>query len=213
MIQAIETEFMGCRFRSRLEARWAVFFTELEIDFQYEPEGFKVHVLATDETAFYLPDFYLPGTKTWCEVKATPDDFDFGLLASCIDWGGALPHVKNSVGSTSGLLLLGPIPDVSNRLLSPGSPSHPILQHLKGGWASNARFNASGLSPDISRSSVYFDSSWGCQREEDDISGEWVRYVKEHFTGYSFADVPIHPSVRAAYKAARRARFEYGEKG
>jgi hypothetical protein len=40
MIKAIETIYNGYRFRSRLEARWAVFFDALEIEYQYELEGF-----------------------------------------------------------------------------------------------------------------------------------------------------------------------------
>ena len=53
-INAIPTEFNGVTYRSRLEARWAVFFTGLEhlgLKFRYEPEGYTF-----DNTA-YLPDF------------------------------------------------------------------------------------------------------------------------------------------------------------
>ena len=32
VIKPIETEYLGYRFRSRLEARWAVFFTALKMD-------------------------------------------------------------------------------------------------------------------------------------------------------------------------------------
>lgn len=42
MIKAIETVNNGYKFRSRLEARWAVFFDTLEIEYQYEPEGFEL---------------------------------------------------------------------------------------------------------------------------------------------------------------------------
>lgn len=38
-IKAKETEYNGYRFRSRLEARWAVFFDVLGIKYEYEPEG------------------------------------------------------------------------------------------------------------------------------------------------------------------------------
>ena len=41
-IKPIETVYNGYRFRSRLEARWAVFFDEAEIPYEYEPEGFDV---------------------------------------------------------------------------------------------------------------------------------------------------------------------------
>lgn len=55
-IKAIETSYGGYRFRSRLEARWAVFFDALGITWEYEPEGYVL----SDGTC-YLPDFWLPG--------------------------------------------------------------------------------------------------------------------------------------------------------
>ncbi len=44
--KAIETLYKGYRFRSRLEARWAVFFDALGLKWEYEKEGFggKDHV-------------------------------------------------------------------------------------------------------------------------------------------------------------------------
>src|SRR4051812_47433283 len=65
-IQAIETHYKGYRFRSRLEARWAVFFSELGIKWQYEVEGFEL------PSGCYLPDFYLPDYKCYFEVKPPP---------------------------------------------------------------------------------------------------------------------------------------------
>jgi hypothetical protein len=64
--KAIETRAYGCRFRSRLEARWAVFFTEMEWRWEFEPEGFQT------PQGGYLPDFKVhPGTGAarWFEVK------------------------------------------------------------------------------------------------------------------------------------------------
>ena len=43
-IKAIETVYNGYRFRSRLEARWAVFFDAAGIKYEYEPEGFDVNL-------------------------------------------------------------------------------------------------------------------------------------------------------------------------
>ena len=40
-IKAIETFYKGYHFRSRLEARWAVFFETLGIPWKYEVEGFE----------------------------------------------------------------------------------------------------------------------------------------------------------------------------
>lgn len=64
-IKVIETVYNGYRFRSRLEARWAVFFDALNIHYDYEPEGFDL-----GEDGWYLPDFWLPQVKMWAEVKA-----------------------------------------------------------------------------------------------------------------------------------------------
>ena len=63
MIKPIETVYNGYRFRSRLEARWAVFFDALGIDWEYEYEGFDL------DGEWYLPDFFLPSSMFFVEVK------------------------------------------------------------------------------------------------------------------------------------------------
>lgn len=63
-MKAITTVYKGWRFRSRTEARWAVFFDALGIKWEYEPEGFEM----SDGTR-YLPDFWLPDWGMWVEVK------------------------------------------------------------------------------------------------------------------------------------------------
>ena len=74
-IKAIETAYNGYRFRSRLEARWAVAFDAMGIRYEYEPEGFDL-----GDGICYLPDFLLHGIRgrhkgdseprdVWVEVK------------------------------------------------------------------------------------------------------------------------------------------------
>lgn len=63
-VKAIETEYKGFRFRSRLEARYAVFFDALKLEWEYEKEGFEL-----PNGKRYLPDFYLPAFDCWWEVK------------------------------------------------------------------------------------------------------------------------------------------------
>lgn len=84
-IPAIETRAYGCRFRSRLEARWAVFLTEAGFDWEYEPEGVRT------ATGGYLCDFRVTGPNgvaVWLEVKPKlaggdqPDDPRWLALAS-----------------------------------------------------------------------------------------------------------------------------------
>jgi len=75
MVKAIETQYKGYRFRSRLEARWAVFFDALGVEWEFEKEGFEL------PSGRYLPDFYLPNVPVrrregdcWVEVKGRRDD-------------------------------------------------------------------------------------------------------------------------------------------
>ena len=68
-IKPIETVYNGYKFRSRLEARWAVFFDALGIKYEYEKEGFDL-----GELGWYLPDFFLPNSKWFVEVKGNNGD-------------------------------------------------------------------------------------------------------------------------------------------
>ena len=70
-MKAIETTYKGYRFRSRLEARWAVFFDTLGIEWEYEKEGFEF-----DDGTRYLPDFWLPGLQCWIEIKGEHPSVD-----------------------------------------------------------------------------------------------------------------------------------------
>lgn len=66
-IKAIGTFYKNYHFRSRLEARWAVFFDALGLEWQYEPEGFDL-----GDGVYYLPDFRVTtvdGFVRWYEVK------------------------------------------------------------------------------------------------------------------------------------------------
>jgi hypothetical protein len=62
-IKPIETTYNGYRFRSRLEARWAVFFDAVNTKYEYEKEGYAL------PSGPYLPDFWLPEVECWVEIK------------------------------------------------------------------------------------------------------------------------------------------------
>ena len=74
-IQAIETAYRGRRFRSRIEARWAVFFDALGIEWEYEKEGYDLGGTR------YLPDFWLPGLRFWVEIKGEHPSEDESVKA------------------------------------------------------------------------------------------------------------------------------------
>lgn len=67
-MRAINTLYNGNYHRSRLEARWAVYFKTLGIEYEYEVEGYST------KNFNYLPDFYFPKLKFYGEVKRA----DFG---------------------------------------------------------------------------------------------------------------------------------------
>ena len=73
-IQAIETSYKSYKFRSRLEARWGVFFDAMGYKWEYEPEGYKL-----SDGTFYLPDFKIvspQGIVNWYDVKPEGVDHD-----------------------------------------------------------------------------------------------------------------------------------------
>lgn len=86
-IKAIETVYNGYKFRSRLEARWAVFFDAAGIRYEYETQGFEL-----EDGTRYLPDFYLPDFDLFVEVKGDRPGAkkDIERCASMIEWGGPI---------------------------------------------------------------------------------------------------------------------------
>lgn len=78
MIKSIDTKYKGYNFRSRLEARWAVYFDYLKLKWEYEKEGFEfiVNTKKGHKIVRYLPDFWLPELEMWAEVKPIVFDID-----------------------------------------------------------------------------------------------------------------------------------------
>lgn len=70
MLTPIPTLYSGVKFRSRAEARWAMLFDALGIEWQYEAEGFQL------STCWYLPDFWLPRLTVFAEVKGSAQQWD-----------------------------------------------------------------------------------------------------------------------------------------
>ncbi|MHB8987997.1 MAG: PDDEXK family nuclease [Desulfobulbia bacterium] len=66
-IKPKKTNYGGTLYRSRIEARWAVFFDSLGIEHEYEP--FCEEVGSDFTSLYYLPDFYLPSQNIFIEIK------------------------------------------------------------------------------------------------------------------------------------------------
>ena len=61
------TTYGGNVFRSEGEAKWAVFFDCLGIEYDYEPHYSEVETGC--RTVNYMPDFFLPGLRKYIEIK------------------------------------------------------------------------------------------------------------------------------------------------
>ena len=84
-IKPIPTRYDGILYRSRAEARWAVFFASQGVPFRYEEEGYQTR------RGWYLPDFRLTQADVFFEVKPdhpTPDEMD---KASALAFGTGRP--------------------------------------------------------------------------------------------------------------------------
>lgn len=85
-MKAIETHYKGYRFRSRLEARWAVFFTSIGVRWEYEPQGYELA-----DGSRYLPDFWIEADYgLFVEVKPYIGSFryQFDKAKRFVDSGG-----------------------------------------------------------------------------------------------------------------------------
>jgi hypothetical protein len=120
VIKARETEYAGCRFRSRLEARWAVFMDTAGLGWDYEPEGLVIR--SRNRVLRWLPDFWLHCGQ-WGEVKGALDGSEFLRLI-------ALAKGVSDCGKGNDVVVLGHIPGWSD-------VRWPIQLHQHGGslWA------------------------------------------------------------------------------
>lgn len=233
-VAAIQTYYKGYHFRSRLEARWAVFFDSMGIEYQYEPEGFE-KILDWDddkskhEIVRYLPDFYLPESGTWVEVKGgIVSSDDAKKMAKMLDFGSPLPFFTDSSSNQSyssekfkagivypchGLLMLGDVPEGKHGLVL-----HPLIVHGKGLQIEHIMFSPGTRSPKlIDRGAASMLSFFGVNLRSDWIDGYGCsdHDAQKFFDAKSvFVSAPMaYQKVCEAYAAARSARFEHGQYG
>jgi hypothetical protein len=201
-VKPIETEYRGYRFRSRLEARWAVAFDAMGINWLYEPEGYMVN----DRP--YLPDFWLPDLGVW--VEGTLSRGDLGRLVDAagpdglpLELGcGHRPRLEDPRTWGARILILGPIPDPKTASL------HSMVWYFAGEvvtyWV-NLRHRPDGrwqfLVIDAPR---HTGDHW--EKLDDDARA----LIAE---GHQVDFIEPDRTVAAAYRAGRSARFEHGESG
>jgi len=88
-LKPIETQYNGYKFRSRLEARWAVYFDTMDIQYEYEKEGYDLGSVGN-----YLPDFWLPQVEMWAEVKPMEFNQDERIKAKTLARATGYPVLK-----------------------------------------------------------------------------------------------------------------------
>ena len=92
-IPAVVTVQNGKAFKSKLEAQWAEFFTDIKIPWQYEPRTFTLPKIGV-----YTPDFLLDnyGVPLWVEVK--PKGYYYRDVRGLMDKPQSLcQHAKQDV--------------------------------------------------------------------------------------------------------------------
>lgn len=214
-IKAIETSYRGCRFRSRLEARWAVFFDALGWDWQYEKEGYMLGWEGGDKLP-WLPDFEVTTSphhemsmSFYAEVKGDPDFFADGSWLGRLDFNGGPPGFADSwycdSPSRKPIVLLGAIPKRDSRVGDRPIFRVPTIIHKEGvhGYMSEVHGHYIDFGPDNNK------LCWDNLQIGYGIRDFQVAVIPDRYDGCTSGD----PRVVAAIDAARRARFEHGEKG
>lgn len=213
----IETVYRGTRFRSRLEARWAVVFDHLGMEWKYEAEGY------TANGANYLPDFYFPASNTWAEIKGSIEMLrnDAARLRSVLGDNSPLPGFRGchrselEDGVSAGVILLGDVPATHHMV------AHPVLQHsIELGpvraWGafvplldvdSNIeRWRFCGFGPQsVLLSLMRLGVAGGKELVPDGAA--WTLDPRQ------LIGSPFFPKLENAYSAGRNARFEHGVRG
>lgn len=131
-IPAKEVIYNGQKYRSTLEARWAMFFDLAHIKFVYELQTFYCGTYDDCSDVFYEPDFYLPEYDIYCEVKATETQLAHSFINK-IQY--AIDFNQTDI-SRKGLLILGQIPKYNYSI-----PVFKYLYCYKGICAGNALFD------------------------------------------------------------------------
>lgn len=193
-IKPIETVYNGYRFRSRLEARWAVFLDALGVEYEYEPEGFELQ-----NGMWYLPDFRVKcygkrgefNPSEWfylyIEVKGRMTLEDAEKIDSFFNYPEIIDiNEYPDLSKTNPVLVVDHIPDEKESPFPTWDEDNSIPP-----WA----FNYETIDAD------YFPAYPSAHNGKFYLWGGDSNYIRGE---------DILP-VRDAYKKARQARFEHGE--
>lgn len=192
---AIQAEYNGYLFRSRLEARWAVFFDAMGIEYEYEPEG-----IVLSDGSLYLPDFYLPDFKCYFEVKRKS-------VKGTEEEKTAMAKISNGqwTGSWAGIICFGDPMDDDLYIFCQETDDGG------GGYEDNVTI---GFHPDTYELYLF---AYDDRRERsffihfgEDMEDEMIPMLTTEYGINKYKDF-VNEGVFRARKAVRQARFEHGE--
>lgn len=187
-IKAIETRYRGRRFRSRLEARWAIFFDTIGLPWVYEVDGYKL-----EDGTCYLPDFLLPSLSAYVEVKPYSPDYPSREIENC--------RLLSKQTGKAVFMLFQPEP------MSVDLDTMAVNGSQKAWWpAGIPSVAAESVRDGVEHNDGCCHFAW-CPTCNCYVFGF-------HGVGPSCAnghDPIVNDELRAAYQAAMSARFEHGE--
>jgi hypothetical protein len=192
--------YSGIKFRSTLEARWAVFFDAAEIRWDYEPEGYVVGGKP------YRPDFLLRDCATWVEVKGDPARLDLDLMHKA---AVELPCLTPKHEHGPRLMLLGtvppppPDPNLGDWGFVSLSPSYPRADPEEGDDDVAATYHGFGLYHKNLRP-WFFDHVHPLATGMSLAIGKQAEFALEPFL---HVEEWCPEKVRDAYATARAHRF------
>ena len=196
-LKSIQTEYKGYLFRSRLEARWAVFFDACGVDWEYEPEGYDL-----GDGLYYLPDFLLHGVTVnhgyfrkncdiYVEVKGQMNDSDAEKINRF--YAAGYPEDSDWGVSKSAVLVVGNIPD--------GETMSDILDSMH-----TAAYDDHKDWPNLYNFSTV-DGDYFAAYPGVDKRGRFNLFGDDSSYLWSMNST----ATEQAYRKARQARFEFGE--
>lgn len=198
-MKAIETQYKGYRFRSRLEARWAVFMDALGLRWEYEVEGYDL-----GEQGYYLPDFWLPELELLLEIKPRLRENEWPNIAA-FEGDYKLPA---SLVVLCGSPFLGRVGLCFKRVVSRQGIEATCFYDTW--WP--PRLDYEGFI--CGDNNYYWCECPTCHKIGIQYDGRAERINCECFDSIQdkFYNT-LSPRLQLAYIAAQQARFEHGESG
>lgn len=189
-VKAIQTEYNGFKFRSRTEARWAIFFDALGVKWEYELEGYDV-----GDGLYYLPDFVLHDVKVkhiqehtfpnlFVEIKGVLNDTDAKKINRFSD---AWNYYYQDGQAERPIIVFGEIPQENyiSRIFDAHNEScnKPVTLYDLGDIDCDINYTAVPTAVGNGKGMVLFGEDY-CEHDDE---------------------------TECAFKIARQARFEHGE--